>query len=251
MQDRYFSDEELVAYLDGEADFAPVAAIDQALGQDHALQKRLAALQIDPDAIEAAFADLGPSTQVVPLAAPVAVNATTPPRNVAWLFGSIAASVAALVVGISIGSARVPALDGWDEYVAAYQALYATSTLAHVTATDSQKQAELDRVTASIGKSIALENLDMFPEAEFTRSQILSFQGQALIQLAFLTSTGDPLALCIIRNDGVPDSAPALAQMEGLSTARWAQNGYDFILIGGNDDALIRRMSSTFDAISI
>uniref|UniRef100_UPI003A5C06AF anti-sigma factor family protein n=1 Tax=Phaeobacter italicus TaxID=481446 RepID=UPI003A5C06AF len=60
MHDRYFTDEELVAYLDGETDFAPVAEITAALAQDPALQARLAALEIDRAALAEGFADLQP-----------------------------------------------------------------------------------------------------------------------------------------------------------------------------------------------
>jgi anti-sigma factor RsiW len=248
MQDRYFSDEELVAYLDGEADFAPSDAIEAARTEDPALQARLDALALDHAALKTAFADLAPDQVIVPMAT------TLPGRRWSWPWaGLCAASVAAaLVLGIAIGSSRNAPLQGWAEYVAAYQALYSTSTLSHIQSGPEAQQAELDRVGAAIGKSLTLSDLGLFPDVQYTRAQVLSFEGRPLIQLAFLTSTGDPVALCIIRSDKRGQGgAPELARMEGLSAARWAQSGYDYILIGGQDAELISRMSATFKGMQI
>lgn len=163
------------------------------------------------------------------------------------------ALAAALVLGIAIGShSQNPPEQEWAQYVAAYQALYATSTLSHIQPDPAAQQAELNRVGAAIGKSFALEDLTLFSDVDYSRSQILSFRGRPLIQMAFLTSTGDPVALCILRADGTPPSGPPrIVEMEGLSTALWSQNGYDYILIGGQDPALIARMSATFTGLQI
>ena len=246
MQDRYFSDEELVAYLDGEQDFAPADAIDRALPGDAALRARLDALTLDRTALQEAFADVAPDQVMVPLAQ------DRRPHGGVYAGLCAAAVVAALAVGFVIGSARNAPLNGWADYVAAYQALYSNSTLSHIQAAPAEQQAELDRVAASIGKTMSVDELSMFPGVQYTRSQILSFEGRALIQLAFLTSTGEPLALCIIRSDAAGSSTAAeIGTMEGLSTALWSQDGYDYLLIGGQDEALISRMSSTFQGMSI
>lgn len=246
MHDRYFSDEELVAYLDGEVDFAPIAAIDAARRQDAALQKRIDALEIDRAALAAAFDGLAPRTPTLPFAPPAA-----PPRRGLWAGITATATAAALAIGFMAGSARQAPLTQWTDYVAAYQALYSSSTLAHIARTETDQQAELDRVAAAIGKSIPVGALTLFPDVQYTRAQILSFEGQSLIQLAFLTGAGAPVALCIIRAEEAPNTSPAFQQMEGLSTALWAQNGYEYILIGGQDDALIERMASGFVGMEI
>ena len=46
MQNRYFTDEELVAYLDGETEFAPVDDIDACVKTDSALRDRLKSLWV-------------------------------------------------------------------------------------------------------------------------------------------------------------------------------------------------------------
>lgn len=245
MQDRYFSDEELVAYLDGETEFTPHEDIKQALPRDPALQARVDALYLDLGALREEFSALEPERPI--LALPVA----QPARSGLWASACAACFAAALGLGYLLGSAQQPALSGWADYVAAYQALYSNSTLAHVHATTAMQQAQLDRVAASVGKSISLDNLSVFPDVGFRRAQVLSFQGKPLVQLAFLTSTGDPVALCIIRAKTKPDTPPSFNQLEGLSAGRWAQNGYEYILIGGQDEGLIRRMSNTFAGMEI
>lgn len=250
MQDRYFSDEELVAYLDGEEDFAPVKEIEAALATDSALRTRIEALEFDTSALKAGFEDIRPDAITLPRPAATAAPAARP-RHGLWASITAGASAAALALGFMLGSSASTAPASWAEYVAAYQALYSNSTLAHISATPEAQQVELNRVAASIGKDIDVGQLTLFPDVQYTRSQILSFQGQALIQLAFLTSTGEPLALCVIRSDGEADAALQTLRMEGLSTALWSQNGYRYILIGGKDDALIERMSSSFMAMAI
>ncbi|WP_298835800.1 hypothetical protein [uncultured Roseobacter sp.] len=239
MQDRHFTDEELVAYLDGEADHAPVALIDAALERDPVLRQRVRALGLDTLALRAGY-----ETLLNP--APASIPAMQTTGN-GWLRSTSVAAGIALAAGIAIG-VLIPGGkdDGWTEYVAAYQALYSSSTLSHISPVPSDQQRELARVGAAIGKPIDLARLTAFPDAEYKRAQVLSFDGRALVQLAFLTSTGEPLALCIIRSDNVPAGQPDTREMEGMHAAKWSDGTYEYLLIGGSDDALIRRMSSGF-----
>ncbi|WP_298913842.1 hypothetical protein [uncultured Roseobacter sp.] len=247
MQDRYFTDEELVAYLDGEDDLAPVADIAQAAETDAALGARIAALTVDTARIAASFDLLKADERPMPKLPEPALRA--PKFQIAGM--ALAASVA-LAIGIGIGAySSGQRTQGWVDYVAAYQALYSNSTLAHIDQAETAKQAELDRVTAAIGKSVGVGTLQTLPEVEYKRAQVLSFNGRALIQLAFLTSTGEPVALCIIRSNVADTPDPALSEMEGLSAARWARDGYDYLLIGGNDAALIDRIATEFSTAQI
>ena len=236
MQDRHFSDEELTAYLDGEFDFTSAARIKQALEDNPALQARIDALKVDRPAIRAAFEELRPDTVSIP----VPVRARPRP-----LFAALSAGAAAAVfaLGVYVGELRSSGLDGWMEYAAAYHALYSTSTLADVEQSRPEMDLELDRVTASIGKSISVEALSALPDVDYLRAQILSFEGRALVQLSFLSGTGVPIALCITRAPGPDEQAPELTQMEGLASAVWSREGYEYLLIGGQNDDLIGRMA--------
>ncbi|GFE50223.1 membrane protein [Roseobacter cerasinus] len=246
MHDREFSDAELVAFLDGEAEFAPVAEITAALARDPALQQRLDALAIDRAALRRSFAMVEPEPGVMPDLAIAPVGARAPIWHLAT-----AASLA-LMIGVGAGAWMAqPEPPGWAEYVAAYQALYSEATLAHVAPDDMTQQVELARVAAAIGKDIALAQLQTVPEAHYKRAQVLSFDGRPLVQLAFTTPAGTPIALCIIRSDSPDAPAPQMTRMEGLSAARWLRDGYDYLLIGGTDSDMVSRMANRFVSMNL
>lgn len=93
-------------------------------------------------------------------------------------FGALfAAALIALALGFGIGwsASGVKAL-GWKEYVAFYQALHTNGTLVHVNQSDVAKQDELDGVSAANGKTTPVEALNVSPEVEYKRGQVLGFQ---------------------------------------------------------------------------
>ncbi|MEM8811080.1 MAG: hypothetical protein AAGF59_00580 [Pseudomonadota bacterium] len=240
MSKKQFSDEELVAYLDNEADFAPIEEITAALKTDVALAKRLDTLRVDTRAIAGSFeslADPGKSAPALP----------TPGRQGVTVRYVAATAALALLIGFSGGYVAVIGNQpNWKDYVAAYQALYTSSTLDHVQVPLADQQRELDRVAASIGKDIEVVSLTGFPEIEYKRAQILGYRGKALVQLAFLSSVGEPLALCILRSPNGDTDGIELAELEGMSAASWVKDGYEYILIGGKDPSLVSRLASNF-----
>lgn len=241
MEQRYFSDEELVAFLDGEDEFAPVEEITKALETDDELAKRLEALRIDTDKIAKSFGALkmGKMPELPP--APVA--------NDNQGFGKmIAASVLALAIGFGAGISTSQSEPDWRDYVAAYQALYTNTTLKDVASSQQEQQQELTQVASAIGKNITLDKLNISPQLEYKRSQVLGYNGKPLVQIAFLDSMGQPIALCIIRSDEGKKLDLQMDSMEGMSTAAWSKDGYEYILIGGQNDALISRMASEFSS---
>jgi len=241
MSAREFSDEDLTAHLDGEADAALSMAIIKACENDTDLVKRLDELTIDTKAIMAAFDELKDSAPAMS-----ALPAATTPAPRRWT--GLAATAAAVVLGIGIGVfARSPQqLDGWMDYVAAYQALYVQDTVASLPQQDPANDANLVRVASVLGRDLKL------PEGpsslDYRRAQLLGFQGQPLVQLAFVSPSGAPIALCIIKNDGA-DTELELVNLEGLSTAYWRKNGFNFMLIGGTDTELIKKEADRFQKL--
>lgn len=241
MQNRYFSDEELVAFLDGEDDYANVAEITSALKTDANLANRIDELRLDTKQVAKSFEALKIGKMPELPSAPVtSANDNTGFRN------AIAASILALVIGYGAGISTSNSQPDWRDYVASYQALYTNSTLKNVALSDATKQEELNRVAAAIGKTIPIEKLNISTQLEYKRSQVLGYKGKPLIQIAFLDSMGQPIALCIIRSDENEKLDLAMDSMEGMSSAKWSKEGYEYILIGGKDDALISRMASKF-----
>jgi len=250
MQDRFFTDEELVAFLDGESDFTPMDEISIALETDQALQRRLNALDLNRAEIASSFKGLLPDAAMMPDVGTTGVEPLR--RNAGQWIGYAAAIGLAVAVGFGAGfTAKGPQRSGWTEYVAAYQALYSNATLANFRQTPEAQQTQLNRVAASIGKTISVDALSMFPEARYKRAQILNFQGRDLVQLAFMTNMGEPIALCIIYSGGKPIDELELKTMEGLSTAFWSKDGYEYFLIGGRDAALTNRFATGFAAAKI
>lgn len=241
MNSNNFTDEQLVAFLDGEHEHTPAREIEAALEHDDDLAKRIEALTINTDKIAESFAALKPSAMPhLPPAPASNSNSGNGIRN------AIAASLVALVIGYGAGISTGQSQPDWRDYVASYQALYTTNTLRSVSLTDAQKASELKRVASAIGKDIQLEQLNVSQQVEYKRSQVLGFNGKPLIQIAFLDSMAQPIALCIIRSDEGALLDLEMEAMEGMSAARWSKDGYEYILIGGQDDGLIQRMAEKF-----
>ncbi|NRB30691.1 MAG: hypothetical protein HRU27_08855 [Rhizobiaceae bacterium] len=246
-----FTDEELVAYLDGEVEFTPADAITAALANDPALAQRLADLDVNKDALRSGFDLMLDENQSPVLPQSLHSAMATPPKaaNNNWLMaGSMAASIlVALFVGYGAGNfLNQPEAPGWKAYVASYQSLYSADTLRHVNASPEAQTAELERVAAAIGKSIDLAALQQNPDLTYKRAQVLSFKGKPLVQLAFLTKSGEPVALCILKSSK-PDSAEmSQANLEGMSSASWNKDGYAYLLIGGDDPALISGLANSY-----
>ncbi|MEP5621963.1 MAG: hypothetical protein ABJP82_05220 [Hyphomicrobiales bacterium] len=245
--DRFFTDEELVAYMDGESEFAPVDEITLSLASDPALKQRLEALALDKTKITDAFSRLKPPPGKSP-------ELPMPGQSGFALYKVAAIALLAVFLGGFLGfglsSIQRHGPNDWKQYVAAYQALYINATLASVDIPQSAKEMELSRITSSIGKSVDIATLQSNQEVDYKRAQILGFEGRPLVQLAFLSRTGAPVALCIFRN-GNADANIQQRNLEGMQSATWSRDGYEYLLIGGTDEPLIARMANHFVTLGL
>ena len=264
-----FSDDELTAYLDNEADYARIELINEALRHDMDLRQRLDALRIDRQGLSEALAPLLGAAPKYPLQGSPndqTTRAKQPPTtshkpgfNFSWR-PALAMSMVLVLLGVGIGWAGnrywAPVNESqWRYYAAVYQALYINSTLSHLERPEDQLHSELKRVSAVLGKSLSLDKLAISESLEYKRAQVLGYEGQPLIQLAFLSSVDAPVALCIMRtppadqraSDGdTPHTEVRLTEMEGMSAAIWERGGFSYLLIGGNDDMLIGDIAHQF-----
>lgn len=239
-------DEDLVAYLDGALEDGRRTEIEAALAQDATLGRRLAALDIDKEALRAAFE---------------AVAATAPTerlhKHLDWQAARLrwrrARSpwvniAAAVVLGVALGyvvgfSTADDAPKSWQSAIADYQALYTNATLASIPDNVEMKRREIALVSMRIGLPLTLEALQV-PGLEFKRAQILEFKGRPLAQFAFLDQSGRPIAFCVIHSD-TPDGPIRLDSYRGLPAALWSRNGYGFIVIGGTQSEALERVATT------
>ncbi len=239
-----FSDEELTAYLDGQFGYTRQAEIESAIKNDKNLQEQIDALSVNKDEIKDAFDGL---LQFAP-----EQKLPEPKNNVfrpQWAMSPAIAAAVALVF-FSFGwtikpTETVNSISGWKSYAAAYQALYINSTLDHINNDEQQLNEELARVSTALGKQLELDQLQSVDRLEYKRSQILGFNGQPLIQLAFLDSMDAPVALCIMRSKEDLEKAIELAEIEGMSSAAWEKDGFRYLLIGGQDSILIEEAANT------
>ena len=237
MSEKRFSDEDLTAFLDGEADPALNAEITQALNSDEALAERLASLDIPIAAIRSSYDALLSEAPDLPVedASPTKTKASRVP----WTLGTFATGLAA---GIAIAfllpkdSTTLPE-PGWKAVVASYQSLYGADTLNSVDPNSAETSAQLERVSASIG--LDLENLPAPSGLTFKRAQLLSFNGRPLAQLAYQRADGTPVALCILKVDSADATPMSVETMVGLGAASWNAGGFGYLLIGGDTSQAI------------
>ncbi|MEL6450425.1 MAG: hypothetical protein AAFQ19_04140 [Pseudomonadota bacterium] len=247
MDRRPFRDEELTAYLDGEAEDALRAEIDAALETDAALAAQLAALDIPMPALTGAYAALLAEAPPMPALPNAPTPAPVPTRRWGWTwgFGTFATGLAAGAAVAVYTGLGVPAPEpkGWAAFVASYQSLYTAQTLANDMPDAAERAAQLATVSDALGF-----DLTDLPEAEglsFRRAQVLGFRGKPLIQIAYLRADGTPVALCII--PAGPDEKPVrMGAAEGMDIARWNAPGFGFLLIGGDDAAPLAQEAETF-----
>jgi len=247
-QMRRFSDEELTAFLDGEADDALQAEIETALEADSALGDQLAALDVPLTAIAEAYDNLLQDAPPMPVL-PQATQAPAPRGRWAWGIGTFATGLAAgLAVAVFTGfGTPEPAPRGWVSFVASYQTLYTAETLA--VADPSAQEAAMQLAAVSDALGLDISSLPAAQGLTFKRAQVLGFRDKPLIQIAFARADGTPVALCIIPSG--PDAKPVdMGEAEGLGLARWNTPGYGFLLIGGTDAAPLAQEAETFQAWS-
>lgn len=246
-----FSDEELTAYLDGEFEHCPKEAIEAALATDVGVQQRLAELDFDKMQFQSAMQDLlkqappMPNLNEVTLSEPKAAN-----DNLRFGGnGLIAASLGVLMLGIgALGGflANQPDQETWQDYVAYYQVLYVEETLQYVDFEEANALEELTRVSNVLERELPLAEMQNVSGLTYKRAQILGFNEKPLAQMTFLTEDGTPIALCIIKSQGNSDNDVSTTTLKSLATATWANDGYEFMVIGGEDHELVRSLATQF-----
>lgn len=239
-RDTDISDETLTAFLDGALSHADAKRVSDAIEFDPNLAARLEALSIPLDDLRPAF-----DTMLDDAPANLVPN---PPSHTQ--FGILPTAIAASVVlaaGIAIGAyvtKPAPSPGGWHAYVAAYQALYVEDTLNIVEQTAAETQSQLTRVSASLGRE--LDSAIQVPGLAYKRAQVLGFKGKPLVQLAYLSESGAPLALCIIRSE--KSDAIKSMKLEGLEAASWSDGTFAYLLIGGKDPDQIEAAATHLQA---
>ena len=245
-----YSDKDLHDYLSGTLEKDVTGALEHALTKDAALEKRLLALDPLSETIPEAFDNCPPADRLQSLhqriASAPAWSAPVPIWKRALPFAAgagVAGAIAASALFLTVGTGPQPEAD-WHQQVAAYQALYVPDTVLNIEPTWEGLQRQFREAEAAVGLDLQPEVLVDLEPLTLKRAQILGYRGAPLIQIAFSTPDGTPVAFCILKYDEPSGSTQAAyAEMEGLASATWATDTHGFMLIGGEDGAEIKRIA--------
>ena len=225
MTDRVFSDEELTAFLDGQASPQLTEQIAAAAEGDDILQDRIEQLEAPVAQLRAAFE-------------PDRITAPKMPDHIGaaslrvWTRLAVPAAMAAC---FALGLFVAPKFQqgaGWVDQVASYQALYVTETLNGAAQDPAATQAALGQANTNLG--FEFYQAPQIEGMTFKRAQILAVDGETLLQLAYLSDDGVPYALCVTRVANDQDGV-SIGMSHALATASWVQDGLGFVLVSGQD----------------
>lgn len=247
---RDFSNEDLTAYLDQEADADLVRALEAALESDLDLANRLESLRFPKDILAAAFNDqlaaAPPMPELPParIEIPQAANEPTAPRWMGFFTGGatglVAGIAAAFIFGVNTNTVE-QTQPGWLEIVANYQMLYVPETLdpaqtTQVSGTAADQLAALETLSTAV--AVDLTTLENVPGLTFRRAQRLGFRGKTLIQIAYSLPDGTPVAICILPSES-QQKAPRSQALAGMAAADWTTGTHGVLIIGGENQAVI------------
>lgn len=250
-----WSDEAIVAWLDGEMHASDAQRFEQELADNAALAQRVALLQPGHDDFAAAFAPLlddAPQERMERrlqgLLPPV--HAPQPGYGRRAL---IAASVGFLLAGSAIGwLARPPSAETEEsqqlrDLEARYMSLYDAETLADSDSAPALLQRGLERTRRDLGLQVSQRQLAL-PDAELKMVRILRYEHTAIAQIAWLHTDSGPLALCISaeRHDG--SSTIHAEQRHGMHLAWWNHQGYQYVLIGRAAESQLAGLARTLQS---
>jgi anti-sigma factor RsiW len=249
----YPTDEELVAYLDGELPAHERTRLAQRIAADHDLQRRLILLSSGNRPFREAFGSLldqAPrarlETMLAGLPMPDQKASGTAPRRRGWGVGmrAIAASLLLFLAGFGAGwfmptfsrfledeiATESASDEDWRQTVAEYLTLYTSETLASIPDNAAVREQEVATVGAKIGMALSPQKLAL-PALTLKRAQLLEYDRKPLGQITYLDPQSGPVALCIIADDG-PDADQQTEQRQGFNIVYWSRGSRNFMLLG-------------------
>ncbi|WP_213714619.1 anti-sigma factor family protein [Cedecea lapagei] len=239
-----WSDEAIVAWLDGEMREDERHAFEQQLNNDDDLAARIEPLMQSHLPLEQAFAPLLEEAPVDRMQAKLNVLLHQPVNMKPQTQGVsrrslIAASLSFLAVGVLAGRFIRPGeqkLSGEPEIrdlIAQYMSLYSAETLADINVTPQALQNGLNRMQQDIGLRLQQGEVEL-PEAELKSVRMLRYDSTSIAQMAYLHASYGPMALCISRSKAADSPTLKHEVRRGLNLVWWRSKGYEYVLIGRN-----------------
>jgi len=271
------SDETLIAYLDGELDADSRSEVESWLEADAALRDRVAALAASAEALRAAFEPvlhepvperLLAAARGMPVASAEIVNFKTAQKAHAprplmqrpWARVAVAAGVAGMLIGGSLGYF---ATSGYDETTRT--AAVANATAANwldniagyhkmLISAGGNDQALVDvppdpndpnrKVVQKLPSDFKLPNLKPWG-LDFQGARYLVVGGQPATQLFYTTDNKKlgPLTV-VIGATNKPDIAPTFDRRGDLNMLYWRHHGHAYALVGTADIGYLWNISN-------
>lgn len=229
-----WSDEQILAYLDGVLDLEEGRALYLDRQNDPQLDAYIAAMEIDREEISSAGEQL--LAGAPQFAFEKAKQTDSQAGQNLWRYGSMAAGFALVFAAGFLTSKLLPADNPppakWVQAVAEYQMLYTGETLDLVEKTTDQRAREVAQIGRKIDLVLAASDLKV-DGLNFKRGQLLTFKKMQLVQFAFVDKSGVPVAFCIIRRNKKQHKSLADKKLvAGMNATVWSQGNYGFVVIG-------------------
>lgn len=243
------SDEDLVAFLDGELGAAGRSRVLEALASDESTAIRLQQLEAGMAPLTQAMdtlLDQAPNERMTARLSDLLSKAQRPKNSGKRLWRRYAGLAAAALILLAAGAAidrsfdfigKTPGVEetddteaDWRKAVAGYFSLYTNETFAAAASAGPAANGTLDRVGNRIGLQISANDVAL-PGMQFAGAVLFSYDGMPLAQIAYLDPQSGPMAFCIIAN-GEADGPPQLERRDDINVVHWAKDKHGFMLIG-------------------
>ena len=253
-----WTDEHIIAYLDGKLDMEQGQALHCDRQHDRELDAYIRSMEIDIDELAAAGDEMLAGAPEFNFEKKTTSEKKTTDMPM-WRQTAMAASVLA-VFGLGFLTAQFfpsknPPPENWLQAVAEYQMLYSTKTLELLEKTDDQRSREVAEIGRKLDLILARSDVDVDGLA-FKRAQLLNYKKKPLVQFAYLDTDGTPIAFCIIKKpkNGVKSDVVAdipikeKKMIANQNAAVWSMGNYGFVVIGKKDQKSINRIAETLKA---
>ena len=214
-----WSDEHIIAYLDGKLDMEQGKALHHDRQHNRELDAYIRSMEIDTDELSAVRDEMLPDTPQFAFqntdnkASDETSDETSDKAGKKEAIGmpdrrqmAMAASVLA-VFGLGFLTSRFLPADNlppanWVQAVAEYQMLYSGETLALLEKNADQQGREVAEIGRKLDLILARSDLNI-DGLTFKRGQLLNYKNKPLVQFAYLDGSDTPIAFCIIDRKSV------------------------------------------------
>ncbi len=229
----HWSDEQIIAYLDGKLDMEQGKALHRDRQLDAELDAYITSMEIDTAALASTANDLPQDAPQFDFEKTIQqVDQKKPIWRQAALAASILAIFGAGFLTASLLPRDNPPPSGWVQAVAEYQMLYSGETLKLIQKTDDESAREVAEIGRKLDIILAKSDLQI-EGLKLRRGQLLNYKNKPLVQFAYLDKDGTPIAFCIIKRSKDSDQPlTAKSLLAGQNAVVWGKGKFGFVVIG-------------------